>query len=143
MARTLLCEIVTPEKILYTNEVQMVVATTPAGEVGILPLHAPIVTTLAPGEVRLRFGDGAADWEFFSISGGYLQVHEDKVIVLADAAVAVSQIDPKRAQESCELIGARLAELPADDEAARAEMGRDLRWAKVQLRAAEKRGGTS
>jgi len=142
MARTLLCEIVTPESILYTNEVQMVVATTPAGEVGILPLHAPIVTTLAPGEVRLRFGEGAADWEFFSISGGYLQVHEDKVIVLADAAVAVSQIDVERAKESLELIAARIAELPADDEAARAEMVRDLSWAQVQLKAVEKRGGT-
>ena len=73
-----------PRSILYTNEVQMVVATTPDGEIGILPLHAPIVTTLAPGEVRLRFGDASADWEFFSIAGGYLQVHEDKVIVLAD-----------------------------------------------------------
>ena len=141
MARTLLCEIVTPESILYTNEVQMVVASTPKGEVGILPLHTPIVTTLAPGEVRLRFGDNAADWEFFSISGGYLQVHEDKVIVLADAAVAVSQIDAARAKESLELIGARLAELPAEAEEERAEMIRDLSWQECQLRAAEKRGG--
>jgi len=141
MARTLLCEIVTPESILYTNEVQMVVASTPSGEVGILPLHTPLVTTLAPGEVRLRFGDNAADWEFFSISGGYLQVHEDKVIVLADAAVAVSQIDAARAKESLELVGARLAELPADAEDERAEMIRDLSWHEIQLKAAEKRGG--
>ena len=141
MARTLLCEIVTPESILYTNEVQMVVATTPAGEVGILPLHPPIVTTLAPGEIRLRFGDGAADWEFFSISGGYMQVHEDKVIFLADAAVAVSQIDAARAKESVELIEARLKELPVDAEDERAEMIRDLRWHETQLKVAERRGG--
>ena len=140
MARTLLAEIVTPESIVYTNEVQMVVATTPAGEIGILPLHAPIVTTLAPGEVRLRFGDGAADWEFFSISGGYLQVHEDKVIVLADAAVPVSQIDKARATESKALIEARIAELPLDS-AERAEMVRDLDWNETQLRVAERRGG--
>ena len=142
MARTLLAEIVTPESILYTNEVQMVVASTPDGEIGILPLHAPLVTTLAPGEVRLRFGDGAADWEFFSISGGYLQVHEDKVIVLADAAVAVSQIDTERAGESAELIKARIAELPADSEE-REEMIRDLDWHETQLRIAERRGGAS
>jgi F-type H+-transporting ATPase subunit epsilon len=139
MARTLLCEIVTPEAILYTNEVQMVVATTAEGEIGILPLHAPIVTTLAPGEVRLRFGDGAADWEFFSINGGYLQVHEDKVIVLADAAVPVSQIDSARAKESVELIKGRIAELPADSEE-RDNLVRDLNWTEVQLRVAEKRG---
>ncbi len=141
MARTLLAEIVTPESILYTNEVQMVVVTTPAGELGILPLHAPLVTTLAPGEVRLRFGDGAADWEFFSISGGYMQVHEDKVIVLADAAVAVSQIDAARAEESCQLIAERLKELPVDAEDERAEMIRDLDWHQVQLQVAKRRGG--
>ena len=138
MAHTLLAEIVTPESILYTNEVQMVVATTPDGEVGILPLHAPLVTTLAPGEVRLRFGDGAGDWEFFSISGGYMQVHEDKVIVLADAAVPVSQIDVARALESKALIEARLAELPADSEE-REDMIRDLDWNKTQLEVAERR----
>ena len=139
MARTLLAEIVTPEAIVYTNEVQMVVATTPKGEIGILPLHTPLVTTLDPGEVRLRFGDTAADWEYFSISGGYLQVHEDKVIVLADNAVAVSQIDPARATESMELIKARLAELPVEAEDEREEMIRDLEWARVQLKVAERR----
>jgi F-type H+-transporting ATPase subunit epsilon len=141
MARTLLAEIVTPEAILYTNEVQMVVATTPQGEIGILPLHAPIVTTLAPGEVRLRFGDNATDWEYFSISGGYLQVHEDKVIVLADNAVSVSQIDASRAVESAELIKARIAELPADAEDERAAMIRDLEWARTQLTVAQRHGG--
>jgi F-type H+-transporting ATPase subunit epsilon len=139
MARTLLCEIVTPESILYTNEVQMVVATTPRGEIGVLPLHAPLVTTLAPGEVRLKFGDAAADWEFFSINGGYLQVHEDKVIVLADAAVPVSQIDAGRARESADLVKERLAELPADS-AERDNLLRDLNWAETQLRLAERRG---
>ena len=139
MAHTLLCEIVTPESILYANEVQMVVASTPEGEIGILPLHAPLVTTLAPGEVRLRFGDNASDWEFFSIAGGYLQVHEDKVIVLADAAVAVSQIDCVRALESKALIEARLAELPAEASDERDEMMRDLSWQEQQIKAAERR----
>lgn len=138
MARTLLCEIVTPEAILYTQEVQMVIAATTVGEVGILPLHAPLAATLAPGELRLRFGDGSSDWEHFSVSGGYLQVHEDKVIVLADNAVPVSQIDAAHARESAERITALLAELPpgADDE--RDEMIRDLTWAETQVKVAEK-----
>ena len=140
MARTLLCEIVTPEAILYTNEVQMVVATTSQGEIGILPLHAAAVTTLAPGEVRLRFGDNATDWEFFSIAGGYLQVHEDKVIILADRAVSISQIDASRAKDSAELITARLSELPLEAEDERAQMVRDLDWAQTQLKLAERRG---
>jgi F-type H+-transporting ATPase subunit epsilon len=140
MARTLLAEIVTPESILYANEVQMVIAATNEGEVGILPLHAPLMATLAAGEVRLQYGEGASDWEYFSVAGGYLQVHEDKVIVLCDNAVQVSQIDAARAGESAELIEAQLAELPADA-GERDEMLRDLNWAKTQVRVAEKRAG--
>jgi F-type H+-transporting ATPase subunit epsilon len=141
MARTLLCEIVTPEEILYTNEVQMVIATTTGGEVGILPLHAPLAAILAPGELRLSFGDQSSDWEYFSVSGGYLQVHEDKVIVLADNAVAVSQIDAAHARESAERITALLAELPPDADEERDEMIRDLTWAQTQIRVAEKSRG--
>ena len=140
MARTLLCEIVTPETILYTHEVQMVVVTTTTGEIGVLPMHVPIVATLVPGEVRLRFGDKPTDWEAFSISGGYIEVHEDKVLVLADNAVRISQIDAARAKESLELIEARLADLPAEAEDEREEMIRDLRWHQIQLKAVEKHG---
>lgn len=140
MAKTLLCEIVTPERIVYNHEVQMVVSTTAMGEIGILPLHAPLVTTLETGEVRLKVGDGAHDWEVFSISGGYLQVHEDKVLVLADAAVAVSNIDAGHARNSVDAIQKRLAELPAEAQDERAECIRDLNWAKCQLRTVEKHG---
>lgn len=140
MARTLLCEIVTPERIVYENEVQMVVATTTTGEIGILPMHAPLVSTLAPGEVRLKFGDAAADFEVFSISGGYIQVHEDKVIVLADAAVSVSQIDKARASESKALIKERLDALPAEAADERAEYLRELKWFDTQIKTAERHG---
>jgi len=138
MARTLMCEIVTPERILYTNEVEMVVATTERGEIGILPLHQAIVTTLAPGEVRLKFGPNASDWEFFTTSTGYLQVHEDKVIVLVDDAVSASAIDVDRARKARELIKAKLEELPNEAEAERAECINDLNWCDLQLKVAEK-----
>lgn len=138
MARTLLCEIVTPERIVYNNEVRMAVAMTTTGEIGILPLHAPLVSTLAPGEIRLKYGDGPSEWETFSVSGGYIQVHEDKVLVLADAAMPVSQIDPQRARESKASIESRLAELPEDATDERAECMRDLEWCDIQIEAAEK-----
>lgn len=141
MARTLLCEIVTPERVVYQNEVQMVVATTTMGEIGILPMHAPLVSTLAPGEVRLKFGDAAADYEVFSISGGYIQVHEDKVLVLADAAVQVGKIDQQRAKEAKALAEKRLAELSEDATDERAEFMRDLQWYDLQLKAVEKHRG--
>jgi F-type H+-transporting ATPase subunit epsilon len=127
MARTLIAEIVTPEKIVYTNEVEMVVAPTIDGEVGILPLHAPLVGVLQPGEVRVKFGDTT---EWFAVSGGYIQVHEDKVIVLADDAEIASQIDVERARQAKALAEQRLGELSADAEE-RDALERDLQWCET------------
>ena len=141
MARTLLCEIVTPERIVYTNEVEMVIAPTLDGEVGILPLHAPLVTVLRPGELRVRFNDNK-DVEWFAVSGGYLQVHEDKVIVLADAAEHSSRIDVDRARQAKEYAEARMAELkerPREERDGAVECEADLKWCEVQLQVAERR----
>jgi F-type H+-transporting ATPase subunit epsilon len=137
MARTLLCEIVTPERILYTNEVEMVVAPTLEGEVGILPLHAPMVAALKAGEVRTKYDTDKTEW--FAISGGYLQVYEDKVVILADDAVASSQIDVERARQAKELAEQRLAELRAGGKAGESSdevdhIEADMRWAEVQIR---------
>jgi F-type H+-transporting ATPase subunit epsilon len=139
MVRTLLAEVVTPDGILYANEVEMVVATTIEGEIGILPLHAPLVTTLVPGEVRVKFGPNAGDWEWFAVSGGYLQVREDRVMLISKRAIAVSQIDPERAQAACELANEELAELPAEAEEERAIAEMDRAWYELQLKQAERR----
>jgi F-type H+-transporting ATPase subunit epsilon len=140
MARTLLCEIVTPERIVYTQEAVLVVAPTTDGEVGIMPLHQPLVAALKPGEVRVRYGD-EKQWEWFAISGGYIQVHEDKVIILADDAVNASQIDPERARHSLEMATARMGESAGRevDDAERSGLERDLAWAETQVEIAGKR----
>lgn len=143
MVRTLLAEVVTPDGILYANEVEMVVATTTEGEIGILPLHAPLVTTLVPGEVRVKFGPNPGDWEWFAVSGGYLQVREDRVMLISKRAIAVSQIDPERAQAACELAAEELAELPAEAEEERAIAEMDRAWYELQLKQAERRRGRS
>jgi F-type H+-transporting ATPase subunit epsilon len=130
MARTLLCEIVTPERIVYTNEVEMVIVPAIDGEIGILPLHAPLVGALKAGEVRIKYGDTT---EWFAVSGGYIQVHEDKVIILADDATPASQIDMERARHAVELTKERLAELPHGAEEAD-ELDRDLKWAEAQVK---------
>lgn len=141
MARTLLCEIVTPEKIVYTNEVEMVIAPTLDGEVGIMPLHAPLVTVLRPGELRVRYNDNK-DVEWFAVSGGYLQVHQDKVIVLADAAEHSSRIDVDRARHAKELAEQRMTELKERPAEAREDADAcqaDLKWCEIQLQVAERR----
>ena len=137
MARTLVCEIVTPERIVYTNEVEMVVAPTIDGEVGILPLHAPLVSVLKPGEVRVKWND-QKDVEWFAVSGGYVQVHEDKVIILADQAIPVSQIEVERARQALERARERLSEVRAEDQAEVDACERDLNWCKMQVELAER-----
>jgi F-type H+-transporting ATPase subunit epsilon len=135
MARTLLCEIVTPERIVYTNEVEMVIVPAIDGETGILPLHAPLVGALKAGEVRIKHDDTT---EWFAISGGYVQVHEDKVIILADDAVPASQIDVERARKAAEIAKGRLTELSCSaDEADQLEC--DLKWAEAQLKVGSSR----
>jgi F-type H+-transporting ATPase subunit epsilon len=129
MARTLLVEVVTPEHIVYTNEVEMVVVPAIDGEIGILPLHAPLVGALKAGEVRFKIGDTT---EWFAVSGGYIQVHEDKVIILADDAVQSSQIDVDRVKAALARAQERLSEV-------RSEGGdidtceADLKWCQVQV----------
>jgi F-type H+-transporting ATPase subunit epsilon len=136
MARTLLCEIVTPEHILYTNEVEMLVAPALDGEIGVLPLHAPMVVALKAGEVRAKYDSDKTEW--FAISGGYLQVHEDKAIILADDAVPSSQIDVERARQAKELAEQRLAELKAAGKGTESSeevdhIEADMKWAEVQV----------
>jgi F-type H+-transporting ATPase subunit epsilon len=138
MERTLLCEIVTPERIVYTNEVRMVVAPTIDGEIGIMPLHAPLVSALKPGEIRVMLGDDKVEW--FAISGGYIQVHEDKVIVLADQAAASSQIDVERARLRLESARQRMEEIATDDEGELNACVADLNWCEAQLNVAGKHG---
>jgi F-type H+-transporting ATPase subunit epsilon len=141
MARTLMCEIVTPEHIVYTNEVEMVVAMTTTGEIGILPLHAPLVSVLAPGELRVKW-NGGRETEWFAVRGGYIQIHEDKVIVLADDAIVTSQIDVERARSARELAQERLSELRSgglvDGHVDVDEIEADLNWSELQLRMAQK-----
>lgn len=138
MERTLLCEIVTPERIVYRNEVRMVVAPTIDGEIGILPLHAPLVSALKAGEIRVMFDQDKVEW--FAISGGYIQIHEDKVIILADQAAAGSQIDVEHARRALEEARQRLrdAEGGAEDEVNACVA--DLNWCEVQASVAGRHG---
>ena len=128
-------EIVTPEKLAYQGEVDSVVLPGSEGELGVLPHHAPLVSTLGAGELRLRKG---GQEESFAIVGGFLQVLPDKVVVMAETADIASEIDVEKAQEA-----RRKAEQTlesgysegADLAAARAS----LQAALIQIRVAERR----
>jgi len=90
-------DIVTPEKLAYSDEVDAVVLPGSEGELGVLPHHAPLISTLGAGELRLRKG---GQEESFAIIGGFLQVLPDKVVVMAENADMASEIDLEKAQEA-------------------------------------------
>ncbi len=94
---SLLLEIVTPERLAYSDTVDSVVLPGSEGELGVLPHHAPLVSTLGVGELRIR-KDGVE--ESFAIVGGFLQVRPDKVVVMAETADMASEIDLEKAQEA-------------------------------------------
>jgi F-type H+-transporting ATPase subunit epsilon len=112
MKRKLSCEVITPEKILYRGDVDMVIAPGELGELGILPLHMPLVSTLKMGELRLKHDDNHQD--YIALDGGYMEVREDQVIVLADAAEFVSKMDCEELKRIKTDVEARLASLTED-----------------------------
>jgi F-type H+-transporting ATPase subunit epsilon len=128
-------EIVTPERLAYEDEVDMVLVPGIEGELGILPHHTPLVSLLGVGELQIRKG---AEEESFAIAGGFLQVRPDKVVVMAETAEIGSDIDLERAQkaraEAEKALEAGFVE-GADLSAARAELQRAL----VRIRVAERR----
>ena len=83
-------EIVTPERLAYSDTVDSVQLPGSEGELGVLPHHAPLVSTLGVGELRIRKGGTE---ESFAIVGGFLQVRPDKVVVMAETADMASEID--------------------------------------------------
>jgi F-type H+-transporting ATPase subunit epsilon len=131
----LLLEIVTPERQVFSDQVDSVVCPGIEGELGVLPHHAPLLTTLGFGELRIRRG---GEEEFFAIAGGFLQVRPDKVVVMAETADMASEIDLEKALEARREAERQLSEgfeEPADLARARAALQRAL----LRIRVAERR----
>ena len=100
-------DIVTAEQSIFSDDVDMVIAPGVEGQLGILPHHAPLMTSLQPGELLVRKGDTE---EILVISGGFLEVRPDRVIILADAAERAEEIDVARAEEAKRRAEERLKE---------------------------------
>lgn len=88
-------EVVTAERTIFSDDVDVVVAPGIDGQLGILPHHAPLMTMLAPGELTIRKGN---EDTYLFVAGGFLEVRPDRVIVLADAAERAEEIDVARAE---------------------------------------------
>lgn len=127
-------EIVTAERMIYSDDVDAIVAWGVEGQLGILPHHAPLMTMLQPGELMIRKNK---EEEYLAISGGFLEVRPDKVVILADACERADEIDIERAEAAKRRAQETMKAAPLSAEAASAEAA--LRRSLARLRTAEKR----
>jgi F-type H+-transporting ATPase subunit epsilon len=109
-------EIVTPEAKIFSDDVDMVTLTGTEGEMGILPMHMPLMTELVAGEIVAQKGKETIS---LAVGDGFVQVTGDRVAVLTDMAVNAKNIDEAKAEEALRRAQARLAEKVSDEEAAR------------------------
>ena len=133
MATTLKLEIVTPEETVYSEDVEMVTLPAIVGQIGIYPLHTPLITQLVPGEIIVRTNGR----DLFIASGeGLIEVAADRVAVLTDLAVAADRIDEAKAEEARRRAEARLREKLSDEEVAsvNASLARSLAQLHVKRR---------
>ncbi len=134
MAMTVHVDIVSAEAEIFSGLAEMVIAPAAQGEVGILPLHAPYITGLHEGAVRLKLSEKKE--ESFYISGGMLEVQPHKVTVLSDTALRAHDLDEAAAVEAKQRAEKTLSDKQADFEYAKAQA--ELAEAMLQLRAIEK-----
>jgi F-type H+-transporting ATPase subunit epsilon len=127
-------EIVTAEKMVFSDEVSALIAWGVEGQLGILPHHAPLMTMLQPGDLMIRKDK---EEEYLAISGGFLEVRPDKVIILADACERVDEIDIARAEEAKKRAQETLKVAPLTVDAAVAEAA--LRRSIARLKVAERK----
>ncbi len=126
-------DIVTAERVVYSEDVDAVIAPGVEGQLGILPHHAPLMTILQAGELVVRRG---REEDTLAISGGFLEVRPDRVIVLADSAERAGEIDVDRAEAAKKRAEQRLTGKPAEIDTAMVEAA--LRRAMARLTVAEK-----
>jgi F-type H+-transporting ATPase subunit epsilon len=105
--------VVTPEGAAFDGEASMVVVPGAAGEIGVLPRHAPLVAMLKAGETRIKVGD---EWTAFATGPGYFKVQRDRAIVLVDDAVRAEDIDIEQARREAEEAKALLDRAEAGEE---------------------------
>lgn len=134
-------EIVTIEGVVFSGDVDMVVAPGTEGELGILPRHAPLITALTYGELRVRRGE---DVDCYAIGGGYMEVLPNEVTVMADSAERADQIDLERAEAARRRAEAGLkdrSQTEVDFAKAEAALRRSMVRIKVATAQKKRQGG--
>src|SRR3954466_2838204 len=115
MAGTLKLEIVTPEATVYSEDVEMVTLPGVSGEMGIYPMHVPLMTQIIPGEIAVR--KDSRDY-FLAVGGGFVEITGERISILTDMALQAENIDELKAEEARKRAEARLQEKLTDEEVA-------------------------
>lgn len=131
---TMRLEIVTAERMVYSENVDMLVVPGIDGQLGILPNHAPLLTALQPGEIRV---DKDGEENFMAVSGGFLEVLANRVTILADTAERAEEIDIERAEAAVRRAEERIAGRASDMDLQRAMFS--LRRSQARVLAARRR----
>jgi F-type H+-transporting ATPase subunit epsilon len=133
MANTLRLEIVTPEGKVYSEDVDMVTLPGVEGELGVYPLHVPLMTQMVPGEIVAR--KGAQDYPL-AVGEGMIEITGDHVAILTDMAIAADHIDEAKVEEARRRAEARLQDKLSDEEVAstNASLARALAQLHVKRR---------
>jgi F-type H+-transporting ATPase subunit epsilon len=135
---TFRCDVVSVERVVYSDDVNMVIAPGVEGQLGILPKHAPLMTALALGELVIRKA-GQEDVHLV-VGGGFMEVRPDRVIVLADSAERAEEIDVARAEAARQRAEQRLQQRAPEIDRVRAETA--LKRSQVRLKVGRRmRGG--
>ncbi|MEO0094740.1 MAG: F0F1 ATP synthase subunit epsilon [candidate division WOR-3 bacterium] len=128
-------EIVTPERLVYSEDVDILTVPTVQGEISILAKHVPLVSIISPGEIKIK-KDG--ETEFMAITGGFVQVLPHKVIILADAAERAEEIDLERAMKARER-AQKLMEEKRGDKITHAEAMAAFQRALVRIKVGQRK----
>jgi len=134
MAMTIHVDIVSAENEIFSGPAEMIFAPAIMGEVGILPRHAPLLTQLKPGDVRVKLPDGQE--EIFYVSGGMLEVQPHVVTVLSDTALRAKDVDEAAALEAKQRAEQAIQDRTSEFEYAKAQA--ELAEAVAQLQAIQK-----
>lgn len=135
---TVLLEVVTPDREVLEAQVEMVIIRGGMGEIGILPRHAPLATTVQPGLVKVRL-DGGVD--YIAVTGGFLEVRPDRVTILADTAEISTTLDVDRANRAKERAEARLASRGDDVDIERTEAALERAKRRLEMLDLSKEAG--
>jgi F-type H+-transporting ATPase subunit epsilon len=132
-------EIVTSERTVFSGEVDMVTVPGAGGVMGVLPHHAPVLSTLRPGELHYKIGE---DIETLAIGGGFVDIHDNNVIILADSAERADEIDEARA-EAARVKAEDLLKNPPPNKEDLYKLEASLKRSRVRLQVSQRGRGRS